>query len=323
MNLISVIVPIYNVEKYLNKCIDSIINQTYKNIEIILINDGSTDRSYELCTHYAKKDGRIKLINKKNGGLSDARNKGLEIAKGEYAVFIDSDDWIDRSMLEKLYDLSIKYNADIVQGDYVKVYSDDDSIINDINNIEVNCYSPEQALELLYSEKCVKTVVTWNKLYKRTLFNGINFPKGKIHEDEFTTYKLLHKANIVVDTNIPIYYYRQREGSIMKSDFSIRRLDALEALMERKEYFKNFGLKKLEYMTESLFCSYLKTFYIKVKNSNICNKGKVMEELKIEMKKNYIQFIKNKEITIKGKITLTICILSDYIFFKVYRKYIN
>lgn len=322
MCLISIIVPVYNVETYLRKCIDSLINQTLTNIEIILVNDGSTDKSGEICDEYKIKDDRIKVIHKENGGLSDARNKGLEIAKGEYLVFIDSDDWIDRCMIEKLYNLSIKYNADIVQGDYVKVYSDDYIIISDINEIEINSYNSEQALELLYSEKYVKTVVTWNKLYKRTLFNGIRFPKGKLHEDEFTTYKLLHKANIVVDTNIPIYYYRQRAGSIMNTGFNVKRLDVIEAWIERKKYFELNNLEILKKKTESELCSGLRLFFFKINRSDINNKNAILKKLKDEMKRNYISFMMNKYISIKGKITLTICILNEKLFYYMYNKYI-
>lgn len=321
MALVSIIVPIYNVDAYLTKCIDSLINQTLRNIEIILVNDGSTDKCGKICDEYKIKDNRIKVIHKENGGLSDARNKGLDMASSEYVAFIDSDDWIDVHMIEKLYSLSIKYGADIVQGDYIEVYTDDDVIKTDINNIETNCYNREQALELLYSEKHEKTVITWNKLYKRTLFEGIKFPKGKVHEDEFTTYKLLDKANILVDTNIPIYYYRQRAGSIMNSEFNIKRLDALEAWIERKKYFEQNNLEVLKKKTESMICSSLRYFYFKVKISNIENKHEILNELKYEIKQGYMTFITNKYISLKEKIMITICIINEDLFSYIYNKY--
>lgn len=321
MSLISIIVPIYNVEKYIFKCVDSIINQTYKNIEIILVDDGSTDNSGTICDEYEKKDNRIKVIHKKNGGLSDARNVGIDKAKGDYLVFVDSDDWVSDKMIEYLYNNACKYKADIVQGDYIKAYTE----YNCIKNIkeEINHYNSIGALNNLYEEECTKSVVVWNKIYKKDLFEEIRFPKGKLHEDEFTTYKLLHKAKNVVDSNIPIYYYRQREGSIMQSEFSEKRLHALEALIERKAYFKENNLGELEDKTTSLICTRLKGFYIKVKESNIPNKDKVLKDLKNKMKKNYILFIKNKGITTKGKITLTICILNDKLFLKIYKKYVS
>lgn len=234
MHLISIIVPIYNVEKYLNKCIDSIINQTYKNIEIILINDGSEDNSGKICDKYAKEDSRIKVIHKKNGGLSDARNVGIDASQGDYIAFIDSDDWVDLYMIERLYNLIIQHKADIVQGDYIEVY-DEDNILKNITKEEINFYNSNQMLEYLYGEKYVKTVVVWNKLYKKELFDQIRFPKGRLHEDEFTTYKVIHRANTIIDSNLPVYYYRQRESSIMNSDFNIKRFDILDACIEQKK----------------------------------------------------------------------------------------
>ena len=270
MILISVIVPVYNVDNYLRKCIDSLIVQTLKDIEIILVNDGSTDESIDICEEYKLKDNRIKVIHKENGGLSDARNKGIDIAKGKYISFVDSDDWINPQMLEKLYILASKYEADIVQGDYIKAY-DEDIIVNNMSENIIK-YNAEQILDELYSGNYTKNIVVWNKIYKRELFNDIRFPKGKLHEDEFTTYKILHKANLIIDSNIPIYYYRQREGSIMNSDFNIKRLDLLEALKERKEYFIQNGLGKLSCKTEAKLCSLIKIFYIKIHSSNIIEK---------------------------------------------------
>lgn len=321
MSLISIIVPVYNVEKYIFKCVDSIINQTYKNIEIILVDDGSTDRSGIICDEYKKKDNRVKVIHKKNGGLSDARNVGINEAKGNYLVFIDSDDWVTNNMIEYLYNLAYKYDADIVQGDYIESYTEDEYIKK--TKEKINFYNSIESLNNLYEEECTKAVVVWNKIYKKYLFEEIRFPKDKLHEDEFTTYKLLHKSKKIVDSKMPIYYYRQREGSIMQSEFSVKRLHALEALIERKLYFKENNLNELEDKTTSLICTRLKGFYIKVMESNISNKDKILSELKKEMKKNYVLFIKNRGITLKGKITLTICILSDKLFLKIYKKYVS
>lgn len=317
MILISVIVPVYNVDNYLRKCIDSLIVQTLKDIEIILVNDGSTDESIDICEEYKLKDNRIKVIHKENGGLSDARNKGIDIAKGKYISFVDSDDWITPQMLEKLYILASKYEADIVQGDYIKAY-DEDIIVNNISENIIK-YNSEQILDELYSGNYTKNIVVWNKIYKRELFNDIRFPKGKLHEDEFTTYKILHKANLIIDSNIPIYYYRQREGSIMNSDFNIKRLDLLEALKERKEYFIQNGLSKLSCKTEAKLCSLIKTFYIKIHSSNINDKSYLFKRLNREIRENYLNFIKNKEINIKGKLTLTLLILNNKLFYSMYK----
>ena len=156
-------------------------------------------------------------------------------------------------------------------------------------------------------------------LYKRELFNEIRFPKGKLHEDEFTTYKILHKANLIIDSNIPIYYYRQREGSIMNSDFNIKRLDLLEALKERKEYFIQNGLGKLSCKTEAKLCSLIKIFYIKIHSSNINDKSYLFKRLNREIRENYLNFIKNKEISTKGKLTLTLATLNNKLFYNMYK----
>lgn len=192
--LISVIVPIYNVEKYLNKCIESIINQSYSNLEIILVDDGSKDSSGIMCDSYILKDKRIKVIHKENGGLSDARNVGLDKAKGEYIVFIDSDDWIDEKMIEILYNIIKKNNSDISICDYFLAYNEE--IQTQKEDIEIINLSNIEALKTIYDKDLgVCMIVAWNKLYKRNLFkDDIRYPYGKIHEDEFTTYKLLYKA---------------------------------------------------------------------------------------------------------------------------------
>ena len=316
--LISVIVPIYNVEKYLHKCIDSLIGQTLKDIEIILVDDGSTDKSGVICDEYGLKDNRIKVIHKKNGGLSDARNTGIDIAKGKYISFIDSDDWVDLQMFETLYNIAIKNDADIVQGDYIESYDENIRIEKSILE-NITKYNSEEILHNLYGYNATKTVIVWNKIYKRELFNGIRFPKGKINEDEFTTYKILHKANIIIDTNIPIYYYRQREGSIMNSNFNIKRLDALEALKERIEYFIQHELTELYYKSEAQLCSLIKSFYISIHSSNIENKSSLLKVLNRESQKNYFKFIKNREISIKEKLTLTLSILNNKLFYNMYK----
>lgn len=232
--LISIIVPIYNVEKYINKCIESILNQTIKNIEIILVDDGSTDKCGVVCDKYAELDKRIKVIHKKNGGLSSARNSGLDIAKGDYIGFVDSDDWIDCNMYKELLHLAYKNNADVVQCEFIKTYTE----INIINAVKekVICFTNIEGLNNLYNERYVPTVVVWNKLYKSELFNNIKFPLGKLHEDEFTTYKLLYKSIIICNTNKIYYYYRQIESSIMHNKYSRRRLVILQAYDERTEF---------------------------------------------------------------------------------------
>lgn len=315
--LISVIVPVYNVEQYLNKCIDSIINQTYKNLEIILVNDGSTDNSSIICDEYANKDRRIKVIHKSNGGLSDARNAGIDAAKGKYIGFIDSDDWVEIDMYSKLYSIASKENVDIAQCDFIRTYSEDEKIYNNTNEV-IKLYTGIEMLEQLYKNKYVKNILIWNKIYKRELFDNIRFPKGKIHEDEFTTHKLFFISKRVVDINLPMVYYRQREGSITNSKFNIKRLEVIEAFKDRIEFFNKNKLYNLSKKTEWHMCATLKGTYLNVYKSDIQNRKQILKLLKEDMLVNYFNFMRNPYIEIKSKITLTICILNGRIYYGLF-----
>lgn len=239
-DLISVIVPVYKVEKYLTKCIDSIINQTYKNLQIILVDDGSPDNCGKICDSYAKKDKRIRVIHKKNGGLSDARNAGIESAKGEYLAFIDSDDYIAPDMLEKLHKALTDADADMSICSFKYIWEDASMTDEELNN------SSPIKNEVLYGRDilCNKMndkggwywVVAWNKLYRKELFNDVCYPNNKIHEDEFVIHKILFKCDKVVCIEDMLYYYFQRQSSIMNEKYSIKRLDAVEALLDRVEF---------------------------------------------------------------------------------------
>lgn len=235
--LISVIVPIYNVEKYLSKCIDSILAQTYKNIEIILVDDESPDECSRICDEYKKREHRIKVIHKKNGGLSDARNAGLKIAMGDYIGFVDSDDYIDKDMYQVLIDNINSYDSDISACSVKKFYEDDDITKNKIENKDIYLFNGEEALKDLIEEGMLKQTV-WNKLYKKDVIEDIYFEVGKIHEDEFWTYQIFGKSSKIVYTDEKLYYYLQRSGSIMDKQFSEQRLDGLEARYNRLNYIK-------------------------------------------------------------------------------------
>ena len=237
--LVSIIVPIYKVEPYLRRCLDSIVNQTYTNIEIILIDDGSPDNCPQICDEYASKDNRIKVIHKMNGGLSDARNSGIDISKGEYISFVDSDDWVDEKYIEILLDLTIKENADIVIGEYTKTQG---VILQEKQNIWTKTYSSKEALIRLFSKNNITFTVSWGKLYKKELFNSIRFPIGKFHEDEFTTYILFYNSTKIVYTSKILYNYYQRAGSIVSTRHP---WDVLEALEQRYLFFKDKNEKDL------------------------------------------------------------------------------
>lgn len=242
--LISIIIPVYKIEKFIDKCIKSIISQTYRNLEIILVDDGSPDNCPSICDEYAKIDNRIKVIHKSNGGLSDARNAGIDICKGDYIGFVDSDDYISENMYEHLLEHCIKYNADMsICGIYAinEDYSNP-SIYNPMIYKETTLSNIE-ALRHLFLTFDVNFEVAWNKLYKRHLFfnkDNIRYPYGKLHEDTYTTYKLLYYANNIAVFNEPLYYYVQRSGSIMKRTPSVsqimdRAISANEAISFIKE----------------------------------------------------------------------------------------
>lgn len=225
-SLISVIVPIYKVEKYLRKCIESILSQTYTNLEIILVDDGSPDKCGEICDEYEKKDSRIKVIHKKNGGLSDARNAGLDIMAGNYVAFVDSDDWIEPQMYEHLLAKLHYFHADISIGG-VSCDLDDNGIINTEKIVSYDS-AP-------FSEGNVETMhrffttswAAWDKLYKADLFRDIRYPVGEINEDEAIVLQLLSKCSRVCYSGEIFYHYMKRpgSGSITVSDFSVKKLD--------------------------------------------------------------------------------------------------
>ena len=184
--LISIIVPIFNVEKHLDRCILSILNQTYKNLEIILVNDGSTDGCSVICDQYAIYDSRIKVVHKFNEGLSSARNVGLDIATGKYVTFVDSDDSVTKDYIEVLYDALKKTNSQISIGDFIKVKSEEFVIKRDtILNESFQIFSPREAVQKMYNNPLnIHFVTVWGNLYQIDLFKSLKFPFGKIHEDE-------------------------------------------------------------------------------------------------------------------------------------------
>lgn len=226
-DLVSVIVPIYKVEEYLQNCIDSILKQSHRNMEIILVDDGSPDNCGRICDEYATKDSRIKVIHKENGGLSDARNAGIRIALGDYITCIDSDDYISSDFIEYLLNLLVYNKADISICGFIKTarMNEQEQPGGDI----IQLYSNQNALcEMLYAK--VFTTSAWGKLYKSELFRDIEYPIGKYSEDMFTTYRLMEKCDKIVYGNKVCYYYLRRANSILTGQISKRHIDVFEAL---------------------------------------------------------------------------------------------
>ena len=265
-NLISVIVPIYNVEKYLDRCIKSIINQSYTNLEIILVNDGSTDKCGEICDKWKEKDKRIKVIHKENGGLSDARNAGIEIAKGEYLSFIDSDDYVHKDFIKVLFfNECIKYSRGI--------------------------------LEKKESIYCV----AWNKLYKKEIFKHIRYPKGKLHEDVAVINKILYYSNKIAITDLRLYFYYNNPNSIMRSTFSIKRLDVLDVIYDSYIFF--LEKNEIQYAYNSLN-DYIDTALFLYKECQVLGKDskKIEKQLLKKYSKEYIKVLENINMSVIKKI---------------------
>ena len=243
---ITVIVPVYNVENYLDKCLDSLINQTYKNLEIIVINDGSTDNSGIICQEYAQKDNRIIYIEKENGGLSDARNVGLDKMTGSYVTFIDSDDWVELDYVEILYKKIIEYQADISVGNYYSYNEDEETYYFHIygDSYYEKVYDNVSIFENLYESQEMKSfalISACGKLYKAKLFDYLRFDKGKLGEDGYFNQKMYLSVNKVVYLNKGLYAYRQRSGSITNT-WTEKWMHALvDAMSERITLLANMG----------------------------------------------------------------------------------
>lgn len=233
MDLISVIVPVYNVEAYLDKCISSIVNQTYRNLEIILVDDGSPDNCPAMCDAWKEKDSRIVVLHKENGGLSDARNSGMGAAHGEFISFIDGDDWIEPRFFEILQHELEAQNADVAAVQY-RLCWEGDACERQSAYEHVTVYDRQTAMRLLIQNQ-IKQVV-WNKLYRSAQIRDIPFEKGKVHEDEFWTYQVIGRIGRFAAIDYIGYDYFQRAGSIMGAGYSPKRLDAVEAKTRRQAY---------------------------------------------------------------------------------------
>ena len=234
MPKISIIVPIYRVEAYLHRCIDSLLAQTFTDFELLLIDDGSPDRCGAICEEYAAKDARIRCVHQTNGGLSAARNTGLALACGEMICFVDSDDAVRGDYLALLLDALEKNDADTVECARTDIYDDRIPETPSAGPVHTTLLEPAAAMECLVRNRGFHQTV-WNKLFRRSALGELRFPVGKLHEDEFFTWQVLLNCRRVAVIDAPLYYYFHRSGSIMET-FSEKRLDAIDALSERHAY---------------------------------------------------------------------------------------
>lgn len=235
---ISIIVPVYNAEKTIAKCLSSICNQTFRELEIIVIDDGSTDNSYSLCEGMTSTDKRIRLVTQANAGRSHTRNKGLELATGEWIGFVDSDDWIEPDMYERLYSVCTSQNAEIAQCSYF--FNDHEFPKHRIQGT----FSHDEALELLFRDKEIKNFL-WNSLFHCSLFDSIRFPEHKDFEDVAVMFRLFDKANRIICIDESLYHYCTSDTSIVRASFSLKnKLDYLEALNAQFRFARSKGLWK-------------------------------------------------------------------------------
>lgn len=294
---ISVIVPIYNVEKWLDRCLKSIINQQFKDFELILVNDGSTDNSLNICKKYLIKDSRIKLFSKKNGGLSDARNYGLRYASGKYVVFVDSDDYVLPNYLEMLIE-SIKYNHSEVAICEYNLVSESGNFIRSqrLNEPkELTVIDGRTLLIYYYKDGGSVNVVAWNKIYRRELFNNIKFAKGKFYEDEYLLVPMFWRIKKVSLVRKKLYNYVQRPNSIMSTPLNIDKIMDIYLLKwKRIKFFSKTDNEELYMLAIQDFKNWLMSV----------NKEEVVQKSdKLNFQKQYRQLVRKKRgITIKDKI---------------------
>lgn len=310
--IISVIVPVYNVENYLSACIESIINQTFSDLEIILVNDGSTDRSGEICDEYARKDSRIKVIHKSNAGLSVARNTGLDVAQGSYILFVDSDDYINFDACEMLVKTALREQADIVQGKGIK-FKEKNEIQVETGTGRISCYSNIDALEALfeYYDSDIR-VVAWNKLFHKNLFKRLRFPNNLIYEDTYLIPRLFYEANKVVVVDYYTYYYRLSENSIMRSSFTLKKLDKLTVLKENLTFYREINEKNLYNKTLVIYAGSIMRAYFDVYRYN--KNRQQLRMLKDEFNSIYGEAICLNNSNLKVKILLRLFMYSPLLF---------
>lgn len=251
--IVSIIVPVYNVEKYLNRCVDSIINQSYKDIEIILVNDGSTDNCGKIIDDYKNNDDRVKVIHKENGGLSDARNFGIDVAKGKYLMFIDSDDWVDDKYVETFLNVMIEEKADLVIGKIKSVFNEKNIPINLKNRIML---SRVDAYRKMFLEDG-SIISACAKMYKKELFDTLRFEKGKLYEDFLIFDKIIEGSNKIVYIDYLGYYYFIKSNSITRSNFNPNRM----VLIDKSKYYIEFCKCKYPILNNAAIRRYVVSCY--------------------------------------------------------------
>lgn len=300
--LISIIIPVYNVEAYINKCIDSLLKQRYSNIEVLLVDDGSTDNSGKICDDYAKQDKRICVVHKENGGVSSARNTGLKLVKGDYIAWVDPDDWIEEDMFSYLIENAITYSADITICARIERYPDK-SVIKGLS--ELSILNTEEALSKLFEDKDLGSYL-WDKLWRKELFEDIVFPEGKVFEDIAVVYKVFGRANRILCLPEAKYNYLQRTDSIVGSQKLKSRIARFDAEYERL----NNVIKSLPQYSDILISKCIEaavnvwiSYYSVPKEQREAYTEK-LKEISLFSSRNYKRVLNNNELGITGKLSI-------------------
>ena len=303
MAKISVIVTVHNSEEYLERCLNSILEQSFDDFKLIIVNDGSTDRSRDICEAYKEKDTRIKIIDQEHMGSATARNMGIKESKDDFITFVDSDDYIHKDMLKTLYRTVNKHKSDISVGQFELSYEniriEDEELENDTiikNNRE--------ATDLIVGEGNPNMILAIGKLYRRSLFEKIDYPEGKYNQDEFVTYKLLYRAKRVVINTDPLYYYTQSKSEISEETYGLKILEKLQALKEAIDFFEDLEEKQLETRARMRLVLSIQIDYYKVRDL-IGDQKDILKKLKEEYDLAYKEVLKNAyKLTLRNKIMI-------------------
>lgn len=301
MAIISVVIPVYNVERYLSRCLTSVMSQTFTDFDIVLVDDGSTDKSRTMCDEVARSDARIHVIHQKNAGLSMARNMGIDWAKknsdSEWITFIDSDDWIHARYLELLHAAAIENNVQISLCPFMRI---NDGQLPDFSEWRCRVYDVGE----YYLENIVNATVAWGKLYTKKAFHKLRYPSGKIHEDEYVTYKILFHYGRVAVVDQPMYAYYQNQEGIMLQKWSVKRFDRLDALEEQVAYFARNSMNRIAADRFWALMFFLRTYQDEI---NLCDelteeaKKKYILQLKKRMRRLLMQYRNRKWISLKKR----------------------
>ena len=313
-HLISIIVPVYKVEAYLNRCIKSIIDQTYRNLDIIVVDDGSPDQCPGMCDEWAGRDSRIRVIHKENGGLSDARNAGIEIAKGKYLCFVDSDDWILPTYIETLYGMIQRYH---VRLSVVGIMVDNGTgTVQWNDDTKEDVISSDEALRRIYTGEGYRNyIVAWNKMYHRELFCERRYPVGKLHEDSFITHELLYEADSIAVSNAQLYVYTDTSESITRSPYTLRRLDEVEGFAARNHFLKDHGKWALWKISLYWYLRLVRDHYCKVKKY-YPEQRKIQKNLLKEFRDAYS--VIKRDLKVKDKIVGRVFVCCPFVYYKMF-----